>query len=68
MLFWLTMWTGKKEQNRLLQANAWHHRSDALSSVAALIGIRGAQLGYTFLDPLAIGCICADYENCLGHG
>jgi len=43
----------KKEQNRLLQANAWHHRSDALSSVAALIGIGGAQLGYTFLNPLA---------------
>jgi cation diffusion facilitator family transporter len=53
ILFWLTMWIGKKEQNRLLQANAWHHRSDALSSVAALIGIGGAQLGYTILDPLA---------------
>ncbi len=52
-LFWLTMWIGKKEQNRLLQANAWHHRSDALSSVAALIGIGGAKLGYPFLDPLA---------------
>ena len=47
------MLIGKKEKNRLLQPNAWHHRSDALSSVAALIGIEGAQLGYPFLDPLA---------------
>lgn len=34
-------------------ADAWHHRSDALSSVGALIGIAGARLGYPRLDPLA---------------
>ena len=53
LLFWLTMLIGKKEKNCLLQPNAWHHQSDALSLVAALIGIGGAQLGYPFLNPLA---------------
>jgi cation diffusion facilitator family transporter len=36
-----------------LRADAYHHRSDVLSSVAALIGIAGAMMGWTFLDPLA---------------
>ena len=39
-------------------ADAWHHRSDALSSVGALIGIGGARLGYPILDPIASGIIC----------
>ena len=34
-------------------ADAWHHRSDAFSSIAALIGITGARMGYPVLDPLA---------------
>ena len=34
-------------------SNAWHHRSDAFSSIAALIGIVGARMGLTFLDPIA---------------
>ena len=36
-----------------LKAEAWHHRSDALSSVGALAGIAGARLGFKILDPLA---------------
>ncbi|MDD4957565.1 MAG: cation diffusion facilitator family transporter [Candidatus Omnitrophica bacterium] len=36
-----------------LEADAYHHRSDALSSIAAFIGIAGAKMGYTYLDPLA---------------
>jgi cation diffusion facilitator family transporter len=36
-----------------LRADAYHHRSDVLSSVAALAGIIGARMGWTFLDPLA---------------
>jgi cation diffusion facilitator family transporter len=36
-----------------LLADAWHHRSDALSSVGALIGIGGAMLGFPYLDPAA---------------
>lgn len=41
-----------------LLADAWHHRSDALSSVGALIGIAGAQLGFPVLDPIASLVIC----------
>lgn len=36
-----------------LKADAWHHRSDALSSIGTLIGIAGARLGFEFLDPVA---------------
>lgn len=43
-----------------LKADAYHHRSDALSSVAALVGIAGAKMGYTFMDPLA-GIIVAGF-------
>ena len=41
-----------------LMAEAWHHRSDALSSIGALIGIAGARLGAPVLDPLASVLIC----------
>jgi len=41
-----------------LMADAWHHRSDALSSVGALIGIGGARLGLPVLDPIASLVIC----------
>lgn len=44
---------GTKIQSNSLKADAWHHRTDALSSVAALIGIGGAKLGYPIMDPLA---------------
>ena len=39
--------------NVSLVANAWHHRSDAISSVAALVGIGGAMAGYPIMDPIA---------------
>lgn len=41
-----------------LMADAWHHRSDALSSVGALIGVAGARMGLPILDPLAGLVIC----------
>lgn len=44
---------GKKVNSNALIADAWHHRSDALSSIAAFIGIVGARLGFYILDPLA---------------
>lgn len=44
---------GNRLGSTALQAEAWHHRSDAISSVAALIGVIGAYLGYPFFDPLA---------------
>ncbi len=52
-LFWGTWAVGKRQNSRVLIANAWHHRSDALSSVAAFAGIGGAMLGYPFLDSVA---------------
>ena len=39
-------------------ADAWHHRSDALSSVGSLIGIGAARLGYPIFDPIASIVIC----------
>ncbi|SCY05270.1 cation diffusion facilitator family transporter [Alkaliphilus peptidifermentans] len=44
---------GKRIKSNAVIADAWHHRSDAFSSVATLIGIAGALFGYTFMDPLA---------------
>ena len=40
-----------KTNSTVLMADAWHHRSDALSSVGALIGIAGARMGYPVMDP-----------------
>ena len=44
-------------------ADAWHHRSDALSSIGAFIGIFGAMLGFPVLDPLASVVICVFIEK-----
>jgi cation diffusion facilitator family transporter len=52
-MFRYTYGIGRKIQSNSLMSDAWHHRSDALSSVAALIGIGGARLGFPILDPLA---------------
>ena len=41
-----------------LEADAWHHRADAFSSVGSLIGIGGAMLGWPIMDPLAALVIC----------
>lgn len=41
-----------------LKADAWHHRSDALSSIGALVGIVGARLGFPILDSIASVVIC----------
>ena len=52
-LFHVTRMVGRRTGSRVLMANAWHHRSDAISSVAALLGIAGAQLGIPLMDPIA---------------
>jgi len=52
-LFRYTRRIGEKLRSESVMANAWHHRSDAVSSLAALVGITGAYMGYTILDPLA---------------
>ncbi|KAL5123787.1 Metal tolerance protein C1 [Glycine soja] len=52
-LYWITKQAGEKQGSGLMKANAWHHRSDAISSVVALVGVGGSILGVKFLDPLA---------------
>jgi len=52
-MFRYTLREGQRIQSDLLIADAWHHRSDALSSVAALVGIAGANAGLPILDPVA---------------
>lgn len=52
-LYRATRRVGTRLRSQVLMANAWHHRSDALSSVVALAGIGGSLLGLPALDPLA---------------
>lgn len=52
-MFWYTRFYAKKLDSGALMADAWHHRSDALSSVGSLIGIMGARMGHPILDPVA---------------
>jgi cation diffusion facilitator family transporter len=53
ILYRYTIKIGEEINSRGLIADAHHHRSDAFSSVAALIGIGGAKLGLRILDPIA---------------
>jgi len=48
----------KKIASTSLEADAWHHRSDAMSSIGSFIGILGARLGFTILDPICSIVIC----------
>jgi cation diffusion facilitator family transporter len=57
-MYWYTRNAAKKADSSALMADAWHHRSDALSSVGSLIGIAGARMGFPILDPLASLVIC----------
>lgn len=58
-MYWYTKGYAKRLDSDALMADAWHHRSDALSSVGALIGIAGARMGFPTLDQLASLVICA---------
>ena len=57
-MYWYTRIVAKKINSDALMADAWHHRSDALSSVGSLIGIGGAMLGFPVLDSVASVVIC----------
>lgn len=52
-LYQYTLRVANKLQSELLKANAWHHRSDALSSIIVLIAIAGIYLGFHYLDAIA---------------
>ena len=58
LMYFYTIKYAKKINSTSLEADAWHHRSDSLSSVGALIGIIGARMGYLILDPLVAILIC----------
>ena len=54
-MFRATRWVGRRSGNVAIEANAWHHRSDAFSSVAAAAGLTAVMFGgedWAFLDPL----------------
>ena len=57
-MYHYTKRAAKKVNSGAMMADAWHHRSDALSSVGSLIGIGGAMLGYPVCDPIASVIIC----------
>ena len=57
-MYWYTRIAAKKIDSGALLADAWHHRSDALSSVGSMVGIIGARFGLYFMDPLAGVVIC----------
>ena len=58
-MFRYTRFYAKRLDSGALMADAWHHRSDALSSIGALVGIAGARMGHPILDPIASLVICA---------
>ena len=53
IMFRYTLRTAKKIKSFSLEADAWHHRSDALSSIGTFIGVLGARMGLSILDPIA---------------
>lgn len=57
-MYWYTRHYALRLRSSALMANAWHHRSDALSSVGALVGIAGARMGAPVMEPLASIVIC----------
>ncbi len=57
-LYWYTIIGARKINSVSLKAEAWHHRSDALSSIGSLAGVLGARLGVPILDPIAAIIIC----------
>lgn len=52
-MYWYTIYYAKKIDSQALKADAWHHRSDAFSSVAGFVGILGAMLGVYVLEGIA---------------
>ena len=57
-MFWYTYIYAKKLDSAAFKADAWHHRSDAISSGGSFIGIGMAKLGFPFMDPIASVIIC----------
>ena len=70
-LYWYTILVARNIKSELLRANAWHHRSDAISSIVVLAGVGGAMLGILWLDLVAaliVGLMVAKIGWDLGWG
>ena len=52
-LYRYTVWIARRVNSDLLLANAWHHRSDAVSSIVVLVGVGGTLMGLPYLDAIA---------------
>jgi len=57
-MYWYTRHYALLLESDALMADAWHHRSDSLSSIGSFVGILGARMGYPILDPIASVVIC----------
>lgn len=57
-MYWYTRYYAKLIHSSAFLADAWHHRSDAFSSIGSLIGIGGAMLGFPVMDSVASVVIC----------
>jgi cation diffusion facilitator family transporter len=57
-MYHYTKRVGKKCHSDILIADAWHHRTDALSSVGSFVGIFFARIGFSIMDPIASLLIC----------
>ncbi|WP_443660039.1 cation diffusion facilitator family transporter [Clostridium algidicarnis] len=53
LMYWYTIKIAKKIKSVAMETDAWHHRSDALSSIGTFLGILGARMGLKILDPIA---------------
>jgi cation diffusion facilitator family transporter len=66
-LFLYTRRVGQATGSAMITANAWHHRTDALSSIVALVGVGAAALGWTWADPVAAIVIAAMLARVAWH-
>lgn len=57
-MYWYTRYYAKLINSAAFLADAWHHRSDAFSSIGSLIGIAGAMMGFPVMDSVASVVIC----------
>ncbi len=53
LLYHYTIRAARRTRSEMLKANAWHHRSDAVSSVAVFVGVAGTLAGLPYLDAIA---------------
>lgn len=53
LIYFYMIRVARRVQSKLLRANAWHHRTDSISSVVVLVGLAGSAFGFSFLDPVA---------------